>query len=122
MAHHAAGHGSMSAGMQECIEECHDCHSVCLTTVRHCLEMGGEHAAPDHIVTLLDCSEICETSANFMERGSPLHGQTCRVCAAVCRACEEECRRMGDDEAMQRCADACRRCAESCERMAKMAA
>lgn len=119
---HTTGHTGMGKDMEQCIQECHDCHSACLTAVRHCLELGGEHAAADHIVTLLDCSEICETSANFMERDSRHHARTCAVCAEVCRACEQECRRMGDDPMMKRCADACRRCAESCQRMAQMAA
>ena len=107
-----------SAEMRRCIDECLRCAATCLETSRHCLELGGKHAAPQHITTLQDCAEICQTSANFMLRGSRLHTETCRACAAVCRACEEECRRMGDDAQMQQCADACRTCAESCERMA----
>ena len=107
-----------SAEMKQCIDECLRCASVCLETSRHCLELGGKHAAAQHITTLQDCADICQTSANFMLRGSHLHTETCRACAAVCRACEEACRRMGDDAQMQQCADACRTCAESCERMA----
>jgi hypothetical protein len=109
--------------MQQCIDECLGCHSICLQTVQHCLEMGGRYAEPQHITLLLDCAEICQTSANFMLRGSVHHTRTCAVCAEVCRACEDDCRHMGgDDEAMRQCAEACRRCAESCERMAKVAA
>jgi hypothetical protein len=110
----------MTDEMRRCIETCHECHTICTETVPHCLGLGGEHATPQHITTLLDCATICETSADFMARGSSHHGQVCDVCATVCRACEEECRRLGDDDMMQRCADACARCAESCERMAAM--
>jgi hypothetical protein len=67
---------------------------------------------------MLDCAEICETSANFMIRGSELHHLTCGACAEVCDRCAEDCERMGDDETMRRCAETCRRCAESCHRMA----
>lgn len=106
--------------MQACIDNCLECHALCTTTAQHCLEIGGEHAAPEHIRTLLDCAEICRTSASFMLRQSPHHAATCRACAELCRACEEECRRMaGEDTLMRRCAEACARCAESCERMAK---
>lgn len=109
--------------MEDCIEACTECHSVCLATVRHCLERGGEHAEPRHITLLLDCAEICATSANFMLRASEHHGRTCGTCAELCRACAEDCERLGrDDEVMQRCAEICRRCAESCDRMAQMAA
>jgi hypothetical protein len=78
---------------------------------RLCLEVGGEHPAPDHIRLLQDCAEICQTSANFMLRVSDFHGSTCEVCA-------EDCERFTDDEMMQQCAQSCRSCAESCREMA----
>jgi hypothetical protein len=112
---------TMTQAMQKCIDECLSCYSICERTAQHCLELGGKHAAPGHIRTLLDCAEICRTSAEFMLRGSQFHRQTCAVCAEVCRACEESCRGMGGDKTMKECADACRRCAESCERMASAA-
>ena len=110
----------VGAEMQACIQECQNCHNVCVETVQHCLQMGGHHAEPGHIRTLLDCAEICATSANFMLRSSPLHTRTCAVCAEVCEQCAASCEKMGDDEMMQRCADTCRRCAESCRQMAAM--
>jgi hypothetical protein len=122
MPHHMKGQAhAMSAEMQQCIDNCQECHGVCLQTVMHCLEMGGEHAQPQHIRLMLDCAEICETSANFMLRNSPLHGRTCGLCAEICVQCAEDCERFKDDEMMQQCAQVCRRCAESCERMAAMA-
>lgn len=113
-------HTQMSQEMQDCISNCMTCHAVCLETITHCLQMGGEHASPNHIKLLQDCAQICITSADFMLRGSQFHGQTCAVCAAICEACARECERMADggSDFMQRCADACRRCAESCRRMA----
>lgn len=120
---HAATHSAMSADMQKCIQECLNCHSVCLDSVRHCIEMGGKHASPEHITLLLDCAQSCQTSADFMLRHSSLHARACAFCAEVCRACEKDCRSLGaGDEMMQKCAEACRRCAESCDRMARMAA
>jgi len=84
--------------------------------------MGGMHAEEAHIKLLLDCAEICQTSANFMLRSSDLHAEICRACAVVCERCAEDCERMGDDVEMQRCAQTCRRCAESCRQMAAMMA
>lgn len=104
--------------MRDCIQECQSCHAVCLETISHCLRMGGKHSEPDHIRLMQDCAEICQTSANFMLRGSHLHAMTCGVCAEVCEQCAQDCERVGDDEMMRRCAEACRRCAESCRRMA----
>lgn len=123
MTHHTAQHTGhqMSEEMQRCIQECLNCHSICLQSVTYCLQMGGKHAEPSHVRLLLDCAEICQTSANFMLRGSELHGRTCGVCAEVCEACARSCDQMGDDAMMRACADACRRCAESCRHMAAMA-
>ncbi len=106
--------------MRECTQECHHCHDVCMETISHCLQMGGEHADPRHIQLLMDCAEICQTSANFMLRMSEFHGQTCGVCAEVCKRCAEDCERF-DDEMMRQCAEACRSCASSCREMAQTA-
>ena len=107
--------------MRECIANCQECHAVCLETTVHCLQMGGQHAEAGHIRTLLDCAEICQTSANYMLRSSPLHHLTCGVCAEACTRCAASCEAFGDDRMMQSCAEVCRRCAESCERMARSA-
>lgn len=105
--------------MDNCIENCQNCHEVCLETISHCLEMGGEHASAKHIKLLQDCVQICQTSADFMIRGSDYHAQICGACADVCQICADECERMADgSNFMQRCADACRKCAESCRKMA----
>lgn len=117
-----AHHGMSEAQMQSCIEECQRCATVCARTLHHCLEKGGKHAAAAHAIALVDCAEICGTSASFLARGSEQHAAVCRACAEICRACEASCRAMGDDEMMRQCAEACRRCAESCEKMAGVAA
>jgi len=113
-------HVTMSPEMEQCVRECATCHEVCLQTVGHCLRMGGPHAAADHVRLLMDCAQVCDTSRDFMIRGSDLHKLTCGVCAAVCQRCADDCERVGGggDEQMRRCAEACRRCAASCQRMA----
>jgi hypothetical protein len=119
---HATTTRHLSAEMRKCIDTCDDCRAACLTTATYCLEQGGEHAQPDHIRLLLDCAEICATSAGFMLRGSNLHGDVCGVCADVCERCAESCESIGDDEQMRACARACRQCAETCRQMAGGAA
>jgi hypothetical protein len=92
-------------------------------TVLHCLSRGGDHAAPDHVRLLLDCADLCATSARLLLRGSPYHARTCAACAVVCEACADDCERLAaDDVAMHDCAEACRRCADSCREMGRMAA
>jgi hypothetical protein len=79
--------------------------------------MLQSHVAVAHIQLLLDCIDICETSASFMLRGSPRHHLTCGACAEVCQSCATSCEAMRGDAAMQYCADVCRRCAGSCGAM-----
>jgi len=108
----------MGAEMQQCINECLACHALCLETITYCVQKGGKHVEQSHLQLLTDCAEACQVSANFMCRGSELHGRYCAVCAEVCNRCAESCDKFGDDEQMKACAEACRRCAESCQRMA----
>lgn len=111
-----------SKKMRDCADTCQECRAVCLETLAYCLEKGGKHAAAGHIRLLIDCAEICSTSAGFLLRGSELHGRTCAACADVGDACARSCDAMGDDAQMKRCAEACRRCAQSCRPMATAAA
>lgn len=117
MAHHLSG-VQVSSEISECIENCSDCHDVCMETIAHCLQLGGEHAAAEHIRTLLDCAQACDASRDFMLRGSELHAAMCGLCADACERCAESCEQLaGNDDVMRNCAEVCRRCAESCRRM-----
>lgn len=105
-----------STRLQDCIDECLQCQSVCLEELmNHCLEMGGDHLQPDHVRLMMNCADICQASARFMMTNSRLHHLTCDVCAQVCEECARSCEAIGE---MQRCVDACRSCSESCRRMA----
>lgn len=110
---------STGTAMRACIDACQVCHDRCLEMIPHCLSMGGEQANAKHIGMMLDCAQICQTSADFMLRQSPLHVQTCGICADICERCANDCARFSDD-AMQACAQACQICAESCNKMASM--
>jgi hypothetical protein len=110
---HLQGHGQED--LRRCIDACTTCHRACMAALQDVLNIA-EGEARDHARLLMDCAQICSTSADFMLRGSPLHHQTCGACAAVCRACEKACEAMGPS--MKACAEACRVCAESCESMA----
>lgn len=104
--------------MSACIDDCTDCHRVCLETVKHCLSKGAAHANADHVGLLLLCADICQTSANAMTLGVHQHVDTCRACAEICATCGEACASMGDDPLMKACAETCARCADRCRRMA----
>ncbi len=106
----------LSSEMQACIDTCQRCHITCLSMAStHCLEAGGRHVEPTHFRLMLDCAQICATSADFMARASTHHTGVCAVCAQVCRACAESCREL---DGMEDCVAACEACAASCEAMA----
>ena len=105
--------------MQQCIQYCRDCQRICMLTMTHCFAQGGEMCEATHIRLLMDCAEMCQTSANFMLRASDLHPYTCAVCAQVCEQCKAACERFPDSQQMRLCADACQRCADSCHYMAE---
>lgn len=110
---------SLTDEMQMCIQDCTVCQQICTQMITHCLELGGLHSSIDHIKALMDCAEICATSAGFMNRNSHLHHVTCKACSVACFSCAESCEQFGSqDQMMKACADICRRCAESCEKMA----
>ncbi len=102
--------------MQACIDACLSCYQTCLSmSSGHCLEIGGEHARPDHIKLILACSETCRATAHVMVLGSAHHKRLCAECADICEDCASECERLGD---MDVCVQACRSCTESCRAMA----
>ena len=102
--------------MEQCIENCTNCHRICLeTAARHFREERPPELEESMVRLLLDCAEICRTSATFLMSGSDLHKLTCGVCAQICQRCATDCERVGD---MDACVEACRRCAESCKSMA----
>src|SRR2546421_2860709 len=110
--------GTISQAMQQCIQNCQDCHAVCEQTIAYCLQTGGRHVEANHMQSLLDCSQSCQVSLDFMLRNSPLSKSVCGVCADACLRCAETCERISNDAQMQTCAQICRQCASSCRQMA----
>jgi hypothetical protein len=85
--------------------------------MNHCLITGGKHVETDHFRLILNCAEICQTSANFQLSGSAFHQHLCVLCAEICMACALSCEKIGQ---METCVEACQACAVSCQQMAKM--
>jgi hypothetical protein len=108
---------SISASeMQQCIDQCLNCYKTCLqTAMNHCLETGGKHVEAQHFRLMMNCAEICRTTADMMLANSPVHTTVCAACADVCDACAASCEQVGD---MDECIAACLACAQSCHQMA----
>src|SRR5215203_5132272 len=92
--------------MRKCIQLCRDCHAMCTQTIAHCLKLGGRHATPDHIRLMVDCAQMCATSADYMLRESPFHDQICRLCSELCKQCGKDCKQVaGDDQMVKQCVE-----------------
>lgn len=107
---------AFSKEISDCVDACLACRKTCLgMAMTHCLEMGGEHLAPQHFRLMIDCAAICATTADFMLHKSQFHREVCRFCAIVCAECAEDCAKL---DGMEECVTACRACAEACTRAA----
>lgn len=104
--------------VRETLKDCLECYQTCTETLRKCLKMGGKHAKLEHINLLMDCTIICDLSADFILRNSSYYPQTCSITADICDECSDSCDRF-DEDFMKECASICRRCAESCREMAR---
>lgn len=105
---------------EECVDICLRSHRMCLETARYCTDKGGAHAQPAHIALLLDCAELCQTTANSLLRSSPAHGIVCSACSQLCDECAKNCDGFSGDAQVERCAQTCRECARDCRDMATM--
>lgn len=103
---------------EECLRNCTECHTVCFQTAVS--PQVAAKISPDDLKLLLNCSDICRTSADFLAVRSAFHRIVCRTCSEICAACAEMCERSGID-VMLTCAKVCRTCEDSCRRMAEMA-
>ena len=111
----ASRQSRIQSPMQDAINACLNCHSMCLRmATTFCLEQGGRHVEKKHLSLMLNCAELCQTSANFMLSDSPLHGRVCLICAEACEACAKSCEQVGD---MRECVEECQSCAKSCRTM-----
>jgi hypothetical protein len=109
---------TMSSRMQDCVEACMSCHSMCEETMSSCMQMDGGQDRMQIMRALLDCSEATRMRADMMMRRSPMATEMCAMCAKACDMCAEACMSIPDDPQMTRCAESCSRCAEMCRTMA----
>jgi hypothetical protein len=101
----------------DAITSLQNCHAICSSmAMTHCLEMGGEHARPQHLRLMLDCAAFCAFTADALGRKSQFHTRFAAQCAEVCETCEKDCQALGN---MDDCVQACRNCAAVCRQIAR---
>lgn len=110
---------NQSSEMSDCRDMCLNCHAICTETISHVLHGNAQHSEGKHLVSLLDCAQMCLTHADFMARRSRHHSALAKLCADICRECADLCSQHGDkDGKMKECADVCRKCEQACQQMA----
>jgi len=99
----------------ECMQLCLESSSACQNILFHHLKHGTRVNA-ENIGLLIECIEICKTTANLIRQESfILHPEICRECADVCDACADSCECIaGENEAINQCIEICRVCAVWC--------
>ncbi|MBC3911318.1 four-helix bundle copper-binding protein [Undibacterium umbellatum] len=108
----------LNAKMEQCLANCLACHRICTAAAAHVMHGDSHHSEVLHLVSLLDCAQICLVHADFMARRSPHHSHLARECAEICLSCASFCEAHSDaDGMMTECAKACRTCADSCTGM-----
>src|SRR5690554_2982698 len=98
--------------LEAAIAACSSCYQICLrTAMNHCLPAGGRHVETEHFRLMINCVEICKTTANFHLSSSAFSKKLSSLCAEVCEACAKSCEDIGG---MNECVAACRECAKCC--------
>lgn len=114
----AVGHLYSHYSTQSCMEICTQCHQTLLhTAMQYSLPLGGKHLAPEHFRLMMNCAEMCQTTANFQLSDSKFCRQISALNAEICDECALSCEQLGD---MDDCVQACRQCAECCRAMCRM--
>lgn len=124
-------HRTMGQSMQQCIESCFACVSICNRCSDEMIGMDAD-SHMDHkdkdirqvcIRLCQDCADICALSAQWMSRLSSSADMLHQVCADICDHCADVCERHAAHHALcSDCAAACRRCAGLCREMVGAAA
>lgn len=111
---------SRDATMQSCIDDCADCHVMCMEMLFRALDRGRENADPVLLRCLGECLDATATLQDFCLLNSRDAGAMARVCQEACLDAAESCEKAFGDDRSRKCAEICRRCAASSGEIAKL--
>ena len=97
---------------------CLRAHEACEAAVAQALRAQEGEALNECVGALLDCADVCRTTARHIRHGSPLLRGTAGVAAELCERAAEACLALPSGPAGQTWAEACRRAAAGCRRLA----
>jgi hypothetical protein len=98
---------------EACIEACRECQAACLELLAYSVRMQGYYSELGHVRLLQDCAKACETTVDFLLRGSEIRNGMLALCADLCRRCARDCQRFDYDQRLLDGAATCLRCAET---------
>ena len=98
--------GGFPAGSPE-VQGLRRAADACNAAFAYCMQ-DSDDVDLDLVSCIVDCAELCGTTAAFIVRGSEHADDLRKVCAGVAKCVEEACEQFPDDEAFAACADACR--------------
>src|SRR5262245_49806876 len=122
MAVHTQTLEGLSHQLRRCLELCQESHQSCWRAFDHCLGQGGRYVEERPLRLLIDCAQICQTSADFMLRSSSFHERICGACAEICESCADSCGTLIDDPVIRDCAEIWRECAVLCREISVIGA
>ena len=91
---------------------CLRAHEACEAAVALALRAESGERVNDRVGALLDCADVCRTTARQIRYASPLLRGTAGVAAELCDRAAEACAAAAHAEAIRRAAACCRRVAE----------
>jgi hypothetical protein len=91
---------------------CLRAHEACEAAVAHALRADGGERVNDRVGALLDCADVCRTTARYIRYGSPLLRGTAGVAAERCARAAEACAASAHAEAIRRAGACCRQVSE----------
>lgn len=90
------------------------CSAFCKFCANQCLNEHNIEMLKDCIRLDNDCSDVCETTANYLIRESGFCNDLVKICEQICRQCSDECLKH-EHEHCKECAKICKECEEMCE-------
>jgi len=110
----AAQNSRILDGIEKCLYCCIECGRAFQARTR---PQGAE--LPEALqLSLVECAEICRTTASFLRWDSAYWEAACALCADICMKCAWECARVSEDEQIRIARDACEQCAVLCRELA----
>src|SRR5690348_15851786 len=113
------GRLGISPQMRACIESTSECYTACAETLNYSLDGGRSLADEHHLLLLIDCCEVLETTQNTLLRSSAFGIMMAADCVEACEKVAESCRRVdGSDGGLTACAEVSVRTADCCRQLA----